>query len=107
MLRFPPFPRSRAGVGQRFMRQAPRGALGAYQAGVYQALDEAGVRPTWIAGISIGAINAAIIAGNPPEHGPSTLIGLARRGPRRTLGFKALPPTRPEPLSLGSSESTA
>ena len=42
------------------------GALGAYQAGVYQALDEAGVRPTWVAGISIGAINAAIIAGNPP-----------------------------------------
>ena len=43
------------------------GALGAYQAGVYQALDEAGIRPDWIAGISIGAINAAIIAGNPPE----------------------------------------
>jgi NTE family protein len=42
------------------------GALGAYQAGVYQALDEAGVRPTWVAGISIGAINAAIIAGNEP-----------------------------------------
>ncbi|MDE2229373.1 MAG: patatin-like phospholipase family protein [Alphaproteobacteria bacterium] len=44
------------------------GALGAYQAGVYQALDEAGIRPDWIAGISIGAINAAIIAGNPPEQ---------------------------------------
>jgi NTE family protein len=43
------------------------GALGAYQAGVYQALDEAGIRPNWVAGISIGAINAAIIAGNPPE----------------------------------------
>jgi len=43
------------------------GALGAYQAGVYQALDEAGIRPDWVAGISIGAINAAIIAGNPPE----------------------------------------
>jgi len=44
------------------------GALGAYQAGVYQALDEAGIRPDWVAGISIGAINAAIIAGNPPER---------------------------------------
>jgi NTE family protein len=44
------------------------GALGAYQAGVYQALDEAGIEPDWIAGISIGAINAAIIAGNPPKH---------------------------------------
>jgi NTE family protein len=43
------------------------GALGAYQAGVYQGLAEAGIEPDWIAGISIGAINAAIIAGNPPE----------------------------------------
>jgi NTE family protein len=43
------------------------GALGAYQAGVYQALDEAGICPDWVAGISIGAINAAIIVGNRPE----------------------------------------
>jgi NTE family protein len=43
------------------------GALGAYQAGVYEALLEAEVEPTWIAGISIGAINSAIIAGNPRE----------------------------------------
>jgi NTE family protein len=43
------------------------GALGAYQAGVYEALLEANVEPTWIAGISIGAINSAIIAGNPRE----------------------------------------
>ena len=42
------------------------GALGAYQAGVYQALAEADLHPDWVAGISIGAINAAIIAGNPP-----------------------------------------
>jgi len=41
------------------------GALGAYQAGVYEALVEAGIHPDWIAGTSIGAINAAIIAGNP------------------------------------------
>ncbi|WP_199908399.1 patatin-like phospholipase family protein, partial [Klebsiella aerogenes] len=41
------------------------GALGAYQAGVYETLLDAGVEPTWIAGISIGAINSAIIAGNP------------------------------------------
>ncbi len=44
------------------------GALGAYQAGVYEALANAGYAPDWIAGISIGAINAAIIAGNPPER---------------------------------------
>lgn len=43
------------------------GALGAYQAGVYEALAEHGIEPTWIAGISIGAINSAIIAGNAPE----------------------------------------
>jgi NTE family protein len=43
------------------------GALGAYQAGVYQALAEADLQPTWLAGISIGALNAAIIAGNPPQ----------------------------------------
>jgi NTE family protein len=42
------------------------GALGAYQGGVYEALAEANIHPDWIAGISIGAINAAIIAGNPP-----------------------------------------
>jgi NTE family protein len=43
------------------------GALGAYQAGTYEALAEAGIHPDWVAGVSIGAINAAIIAGNPPH----------------------------------------
>ena len=43
------------------------GALGAYQAGVYQALQEAGVEPDWIVGTSIGAINASLIAGNAPQ----------------------------------------
>ncbi len=41
------------------------GALGAYQAGVYQAMHEAGLEPDWVSGVSIGAINSAIIAGNP------------------------------------------
>jgi NTE family protein len=44
------------------------GALGAYQAGVYEALHEAGIEPDWLAGVSIGGINAAIIAGNRPEN---------------------------------------
>jgi NTE family protein len=44
------------------------GALGAYQAGAYEALAEADLVPDWVAGISIGAINAAIIAGNPIEQ---------------------------------------
>lgn len=44
------------------------GALGSYQAGVYEALGEAGILVDWVAGISIGAVNAAIIAGNPPDR---------------------------------------
>jgi NTE family protein len=44
------------------------GALGSYQAGVYQALAEANLHPDWVAGISIGAVNSALIAGNPPER---------------------------------------
>jgi NTE family protein len=44
------------------------GALGAYQAGVYEGLAECGAAPDWVAGVSIGAINAALIAGNPPER---------------------------------------
>jgi NTE family protein len=44
------------------------GALGAYQAGVYEGLVEAGFAPNWVAGVSIGAINAALIAGNSPER---------------------------------------
>ena len=42
------------------------GALGAYQVGVYEALEEVGCRPNWLSGVSIGGVNAAIIAGNPP-----------------------------------------
>ena len=44
------------------------GALGSYQAGVYEALASSDYKPDWVAGISIGAINAALIAGNPPKQ---------------------------------------
>ena len=44
------------------------GALGAYQVGVYEAMHEAGIEPEWVVGTSIGAINGALIAGNPREH---------------------------------------
>jgi len=44
------------------------GALGAYHGGVYEGLAAAGFAPDWVVGISIGAINAALIAGNPPER---------------------------------------
>src|ERR1700754_3886335 len=49
------------------------GALGSYQAGVYQALHEAGIEPNWIIGTSIGAINASLIAGNSPQNRLSRL----------------------------------
>ena len=42
------------------------GALGAYQAGVFEGMTEAGYTPNWVTGVSIGAINAALVAGNPP-----------------------------------------
>lgn len=44
------------------------GALGAYQAGAFESLSETRHQPDWIVGVSIGAINAAIIAGNPPQR---------------------------------------
>lgn len=44
------------------------GALGSYQCGVYEGLHQAGIVPNWFAGISIGAINAAILAGNAPAQ---------------------------------------
>jgi NTE family protein len=53
--------------GQTVLVLQGGGALGAYQAGVYQALHEAGIEPNWIIGTSIGAINASLIAGNKPE----------------------------------------
>lgn len=58
----------RARYDQSILALQGGGALGAYQAGVYEGLAEAGFLPTWVVGISIGGINAAIIAGNPPEH---------------------------------------
>jgi NTE family protein len=54
--------------GQIVLVQQGGGALGAYQLGVYQALHESGLEPDWIIGTSIGAINGAIIAGNPFER---------------------------------------
>lgn len=54
--------------GHRVLVLQGGGALGSYQAGVFAALDSADYCPQWVAGISIGAINAALIAGNPPER---------------------------------------
>jgi NTE family protein len=61
------------------------GALGAYQGGVYEALSEAHLDSNWVAGISIGAVNAALIAGNPPGTRVEQLRefwqGVSRVGP--------------------------
>src|SRR5438105_12374357 len=59
--------RATTGPGQIVLVFQGGGALGAYQAGVYQALHEAGIEPDWIIGTSIGAINASLIAGNEIE----------------------------------------
>lgn len=61
------------------------GALGAYQAGVYQALAEANLHPDWVAGISIGAVNAALIAGNPSERRVDRLRAFWETDAVRTL----------------------
>lgn len=73
------------------------GALGAYQGGVYEGLAEAGLHPDWTAGISIGAINAALIAGNPPEE----RVGKLRQfwelatSPHPQWPFQSIPAGRP------------
>ena len=69
------------------------GALGSYQAGVYQALAEADLHPDWVAGISIGAINSAIIAGNPPAERVDKL--------RAVLGDRQQPAARRPAISAG------
>ena len=66
------------------------GALGAYQAGVYEGLATAGFAPNWVAGTSIGAINAALIAGNPPERRVTRLKEFWERISSRAPGFSPL-----------------
>lgn len=65
------------------------GALGAYQAGVYEALAETALHPDWVLGISIGAINAAIIAGNAPEKRVEKLRGFWEEICSPAMGFNA------------------
>jgi NTE family protein len=60
-------------VGQIVLVLQGGGALGAYQAGVYQAMHEAGIEPDWVIGTSIGAINACLIAGAKPDDRVATL----------------------------------
>ncbi|MDE2147690.1 MAG: patatin-like phospholipase family protein [Burkholderiales bacterium] len=73
------------------------GALGAYQAGVYEVLDREGLMPHWVAGISIGAINAALICGNPPEQ----------RLARLREFWELLSSGLPAPVLTGGSQAVA
>jgi NTE family protein len=59
-------PATTPAMAQRVLVLQGGGALGSYQAGAFQALCRSGFEPEWVAGIWIGAINAAIIAGNDP-----------------------------------------
>ena len=110
--------------GQTVLVLQGGGALGAYQIGVYQALHEAGIEPDWVVGTSIGAINAALIAGGPAadslerlrefwkrvEHGrflgnplPNWFAAAARNMMAVTSGVPAF--FRPNPAAFISSHA--
>ena len=76
------------------------GALGSYQAGVYEGLAEAGIHPNWVAGISIGALNAAVIAGNPPERRMERLRAFWEFICRQPWGPLTLPMLPAAPVEL-------
>jgi NTE family protein len=67
------------------------GALGSYQAGVFEALAEYGMQPEYVAGVSIGAINASLIAGNPPERRTERLRAFWDKVTSPTADIPALP----------------
>jgi NTE family protein len=82
------------------------GALGSYQAGVYQALHEAGIEPDWIIGTSIGAINASLIAGNAPQDRLAKLREFWKRMEQKPLwGFSGAWPGLHEKLAYWSTVS--
>jgi NTE family protein len=80
------------------------GALGAYQAGVYQGMAERGFAPDWIAGVSIGAINAALIAGNSPER---RLERLREFWERVSSGLPLMMPAQLDLVRLASARLNA
>lgn len=83
------------------------GALGSYQAGVYQALHEANIEPDWIIGTSIGAINASLIAGNLPENRVQRLVEFWSRMEQKPIWpFPAMWPSVSESLSYWSTVSS-
>ena len=81
------------------------GALGSYQPGVYQGLAEADLHPNWVAGISIGALNAAIIAGNPPERRVEQLRVLGNHLPSANAAAQPVQPSGQPFLANGAERA--
>jgi len=80
------------------------GALGAYQAGVFEGMAECGLAPDWVTGVSIGAINAALIAGNPPER---RLERLREFWDRVSAGMPLAAPAQLDPLRVALNRLSA
>ena len=80
------------------------GALGAYQAGVYEGMADHGFMPDWVTGVSIGAINAALIAGNPPER---RIERLRAFWDRVSSGIPLIAPAYLDPLRLAFNRMSA
>src|SRR5258706_4127393 len=74
------------------------GALGAYQAGVYEGMADQGIAPDWVTGVSIGAINGALITGNPAER---RLERLREFWNRVSSGVPSIVPAQIDPLRVG------
>jgi NTE family protein len=80
------------------------GALGAYQAGVYEGMAEHGFAPDWVAGVSIGAINAALIAGNPAQK---RLERLREFWDRVSSGVPLVAPAQLDPVRVALNRLSA
>jgi NTE family protein len=80
------------------------GALGAYQAGVYQGMHEHGFAPDWVAGVSIGAVNGALIAGNAPER---RVERLREFWERVSSGLPLVAPAQVDPVRIALNRLSA
>jgi NTE family protein len=98
-LKASPLKRSRAKTGTNATTLVQRtalvltggNALGAFEAGAYQALHDQGLWPDWVVGTSIGAVNGAIIAGNPPKRRPEALWEFWSKVAWPTVGWGVAP----------------
>src|SRR5262249_40995789 len=80
------------------------GALGAYQAGVFEGMHAHGLAPDWVTGVSIGAINAALIAGNAPDK---RVERLREFWDRVSSGMPIVPSTQTDPVHIAINRLSA